>query len=180
MIEKFFPTLYLDKVQDINLNWLKKQNIKGLILDIDNTLVASHTAEPDDKVISWIKNIEKHGFKICIVSNATKSRVDKFNEKLKAHAIHKATKPFLGAFKRATLLMGIKPEETAMVGDQIFTDIYGGNRLGMLTILVNPLHKKEFFFVKLKRWPEKYVLAQYKKLKGVAEHGITKDNNRKN
>jgi HAD superfamily phosphatase (TIGR01668 family) len=94
-----------------------------------------------------------------------KKRVDRFNEKLNIHAIHRAVKPCLGAFKRALILMKTKPEETAVVGDQIFTDIYGGNRLNMLTILVKPLHKKEFFFVKLKRWPEKHVLEKYDKYK---------------
>ena len=161
MIEIFFPVLYLEKVQDIDLELLKEKKIKGLILDIDNTLVPSHVSEADDKAFQWIGRLKESGFEICIVSNATKRRVDKFNEKLKVHAIHRAVKPFLGAYKRAMVLMGTKPEETAVVGDQIFTDIYGGNRLGMLTILVKPLHKKEFFFVKLKRWPEKYVLKKY-------------------
>ncbi|HHW31765.1 MAG TPA: YqeG family HAD IIIA-type phosphatase [Clostridiaceae bacterium] len=161
MVEIFFPDAYLDKVQDIDLDMLKKKNIKGLILDIDNTLVPSHVSEADDKAFQWIERLKENGFEICIVSNATKKRVEKFNEKLKVYAIHRAVKPFLGAYKRAMVLMGTKPEETAVVGDQIFTDIYGGNRLGMLTILVKPLHKKEFFFVKLKRWPEKYILKKY-------------------
>jgi HAD superfamily phosphatase (TIGR01668 family) len=119
--------------------------------------------EPDNNALEWIEKAKESGFKLCIVSNATKKRVDRFNEKLNIHAIHRAVKPWLGAFKRAMVLMKTRPEETAVVGDQIFTDIYGGNRFNMLTILVKPLHKKEFFFVKLKRWPEKYVLAKYKK-----------------
>jgi HAD superfamily phosphatase (TIGR01668 family) len=72
MINRFFPTLYLDKVQDIDLDWLKKKNIKGLILDIDNTLVPPHMLEPDDNALEWIKRAKESGFELCIVSNATK------------------------------------------------------------------------------------------------------------
>lgn len=163
MLEKFYPKHRVDKVQDVELSMLKNKNIKGLILDIDNTLVPEHMAEPDENAIEWIQRVKDSGFKVCIVSNATEKRVVKFNEKLKVYAIHKASKPGKKAFMQAVRLMNIEVEETAVIGDQIFTDIYGGNRLNMFTILVKPIDKKEVFYVKIKRIAEKFVLSKYEK-----------------
>jgi len=163
MIEKLYPKHKVDKIQDIELSMLKNKGIKGLILDIDNTLVPEHVAEPDENAIKWIERVKESGFKVCIVSNASEKRVVKFNEKLKVHAIHKASKPSRKAFLKAIRLMDIEAEETAVIGDQIFTDIYGGNRLNMFTILVTPIDKKEVFYVRIKRIAEKYVLSKYEK-----------------
>ncbi|HHW48559.1 MAG TPA: YqeG family HAD IIIA-type phosphatase [Clostridiaceae bacterium] len=159
----FFPDLIVDKVQDIDLDFLVNKNIKGLLLDIDNTLVPMHMKEADENAVEWIERVKSRGFKVCIVSNASKKRVIKFNEKLKLYAIHRASKPGTKAFKKAMRLLDLKAEETAVVGDQIFTDIFGGNRLNLFTILAKPIHKKETFFIKLKRLPEKLVLALYEK-----------------
>ncbi len=163
MIEKFYPRLKVDKVQDIELNELIKNNIKGLILDIDNTLVPEHVAEADQNAVGWIERVKKAGLKVCIVSNASEKRVIKFNEKLKVDAIHRASKPSSKAFMRAARLMDIKPEETAVIGDQIFTDIFGGNRVSMFTVLVKPIDKREVIFVRAKRIAEKYVLTRHEK-----------------
>jgi len=163
MIEKFFPDLMVDKVQDINMEALKRSNIKGLIFDIDNTLVPSHVEEADENVVKWIEKLKSEGFKTCIVSNNTEKRVIKFNERLKIFAVHKALKPGHKGLLKAARLMNVKPVETAVIGDQIFTDVYGGNRLGMFTVLVKPLDKREFFFIKVKRLAEALVLAQYRR-----------------
>ncbi|NJD03571.1 MAG: YqeG family HAD IIIA-type phosphatase [Ruminiclostridium sp.] len=165
MLEKFFPDVILDKVQDISIEKLDKNNIKGLILDIDNTLVPEHMKEADENAVKWIERIKGAGFKLCIVSNASKKRVIKFNERLQLYAIHRASKPGTTAFEKAGRLMDFKNENIAVVGDQIFTDIYGGNRVGMFTILVTPIHKKESLFIMLKRLPEKLVLRSYYKKK---------------
>lgn len=162
MIEAFFPDMLADRVQDIELDKLKAANIKGLILDIDNTLVPSHMKEADQNAVQWIERVKEAGLQVCIVSNASKKRVIKFNEKLKLYAFHRAFKPSSKAFVKALDKMGIKPQEAAVVGDQIFTDVYGANKLNMYSILVKPIHKSEFFFVRLKRFPEKFVLARYK------------------
>ncbi|WP_010252554.1 YqeG family HAD IIIA-type phosphatase [Acetivibrio cellulolyticus] len=164
MIEKFYPRLKIDKVQDIELNMLTKNKIKGLILDIDNTLVPEHVAEADKNAVEWIAKVKNAGFKVCIVSNASEKRVVKFNEKLQVNAIHKASKPGSRAFMKAARLMDIKAEETAVIGDQIFTDIFGGNRVNMFTILVKPIDKREVIYVRAKRIAEKYVLAKHEKL----------------
>ncbi len=163
MFEKFYPDLMLDGVWDIDLDSLKKKGIKGLILDIDNTLVPQYRKEADENAVKWIERVKKAGFKICIVSNASKKRVLKFNDSVRVLAVHRASKPGTGAFRKAALLMGIKLCESAVVGDQIFTDIYGGNRAGAFTILVKPIDKREFIFVRLKRIPERLVLRIYRK-----------------
>ncbi|RCX09296.1 hypothetical protein DFR58_13710 [Anaerobacterium chartisolvens] len=163
MFEKFYPDLMLDGVWDIDLDSLQKKGIKGLILDIDNTLVPQYTKEADENAVKWIERVKNSGFKICIVSNASKKRVLKFNDSISVLTVHRASKPGTAAFKKAARLMGIELCESAVVGDQIFTDIYGGNRAGAFTILVKPIDKREFIFVRLKRIPEKLVLRKYKK-----------------
>lgn len=164
MLEKFYPALIVDKVQEIDIDAVVRKGIRGLILDIDNTLVPQHVAEADENALEWIGKIKEAGLKACIVSNATKKRVVRFNEKLKLYAIHRALKPGTRAFRKAMRLMDLKPEQTAVIGDQIFTDVYGGNRAGLYTILVKPIHRSESFFVRLKRFPEKLVLARYEKM----------------
>lgn len=163
MLERFFPGCVIPRVQDLDLDILKTNNIKGLILDIDNTLVPEHVMDADENVIRWIERMKNSGLKVCIVSNASKKRVVRFNERLQLHAIHRASKPGTAAFRKAQTLMEIKPEETAVIGDQVFTDIFGGNRAGMFTILVTPLDRREPFYVKAKRQLERYILAKYKK-----------------
>lgn len=161
MLEKFYPSVILGKVQDISLEKLKKNNIKGLILDIDNTLVPQHMKEADENAVRWIERMKENGIKLCIVSNAAKKRVIKFNEKLSLHAIHNASKPGTKSFLKASELMVLDSKNIAVVGDQIFTDIFGGNRAGMFTVLVTPINKREAPWVMLKRLPEKLILACY-------------------
>lgn len=163
MVQKFFPDILMDKTQDISLAFLQERSIRGLILDIDNTLVPNYVKEADEAVVRWIENMKASGVKICIVSNASEKRVIKFNERLKVYAIHRANKPGTKNFLQAARLMNLKPEEIAVVGDQIFTDVYGGNKAQMTTILVKPLDKREVLFVRLKRFPEKFILDRYRR-----------------
>lgn len=167
MLKRFYPDLTVDKVQEINAEMLRKNGIKGLILDIDNTLVPNHVKDADEAAVEWIRRVKNDGFKACIVSNASRKRVVRFNERLRLYAIHRASKPGTGAFYTAAKLMELKPENIAVVGDQIFTDIYGGNRANMFTILVKPIHKRESVFVMLKRFPEKIVLKRYHKSRKI-------------
>lgn len=161
MIQRFYPDMIVDNVQQINLDKLKDKGIKGLILDIDNTLVPSFVKEADEKTIQWVNNVRQQGFYVCIVSNARKKRVEIFNEKLGLKAIYRASKPSRRSFGKALDILNLEATQVAVVGDQIFTDVYGGKKMGMYTILVKPIHKEEFFFVKLKRFPEKYILKRY-------------------
>lgn len=163
MIEKYYPDLYCDSIRHIDLEKLKNKGIKGLILDIDNTLVPMHSKDADENAISWIKELKTKGFKVCILSNAAEKRVLRFNKSIDVTAIHRAFKPAGKAFLKAAEEMGLEPENIAVVGDQIFTDIHGGNKANMFTILVKPIDKKEILYVRLKRGPEKLVLSSFKK-----------------
>jgi HAD superfamily phosphatase (TIGR01668 family) len=158
MNDIFLPKLYVDSITEITADMLEKNDIKGLILDIDNTLVPNHVADADDDAVRWIESMKASGFKLCIVSNGAKKRVVRFNEKLKLFAIYRAMKPARKAFMKAGGLMGLENRQIAVVGDQIFTDVYGGNRAGMFTILVKPIDRREGKFVRLKRVFERRVL----------------------
>lgn len=152
------PDLYVESVLHIDLNKLKNTNIRGLIIDIDNTLVAWDIKYASDKTKEWLLNLKKEGFEVCLVSNNTEDRVVTFNEDLKLPAIHRATKPRTGPFRKAMKIMGTEIYNTAVIGDQIFTDVLGGNRIGLYTVLVIPIESKEFWWTTLVRKLERYVL----------------------
>ncbi len=163
MSNKFYPDFFADDFLSVDLKALKSRGIKGLIVDIDNTLAPHSQKEADKTIEKWIDKVRHHGFKICIVSNATKKRVEKFNERLDLFAIHRASKPGYKSFMKAVEYMGIRAEEACVVGDQIFTDVYGGRKLNMTTVLVKPIDRKEFIFVRIKRLLEKIVIKGWDK-----------------
>lgn len=163
MIERLYPDECIKKIYDINFDALKEKNIRGIIFDIDNTLVRAYDPEPEEKIVEWIKSIRQKGFEVTLVSNNTRSRVQRFNQKIGAHTVHQAVKPRRRGYLAAAKLMKLRLEEIAMVGDQIFTDVYGGNRLDMYTILVAPYSMSEFPLVKLKRLLEAVVLRSYRR-----------------
>lgn len=163
MSKIFYPAIAVNSIKDITKELLDKNHIKGLILDIDNTLVPNHVAEADENAVKWVEAIKAAGYKLCIVSNASKKRVIRFNNKLQLYAVHRAMKPGTASFKRACSIMGLDSESVAVVGDQIFTDVYGGNLAGMFTILVKPIDQREGKLVRIKRVFEKRILKQYSK-----------------
>ncbi|MGE5614819.1 MAG: YqeG family HAD IIIA-type phosphatase [Bacillota bacterium] len=161
---RFYPSVAVGGIADITAELLEKHNIKGLILDIDNTLVPNHTPEADEKTEKWIEGLMSAGYKMCIVSNARKRRVEKFNSRLKLPAVYNAMKPRMAAFTKAARIMGLESRHVAVVGDQVFTDIYGGNRAGMFTILVNPLDSRENMLIRFKRIFERRILKKYEEM----------------
>lgn len=165
MIENYFPDLYCDSIRHIDLEMLKNKGIQGFVLDIDNTLVPMHSKDADENAIGWIGELKKRGFKVCILSNAAQKRVIRFNKDIAVKAIHRAYKPAGKAFLKASREMGLEPENIAVVGDQIFTDIYGGNKANMFTVLVKPIDKKEILYVRLKRYPERFIINSFLKMK---------------
>ena len=160
MFERFFPDMIVEGFEDIDLELLKKNKIKGLILDIDNTIVPWNEMTGNYRAKDWINMLINEGFDVCLVSNSNKKRVEQFSMILGLRGIHNAVKPFKRGFLKACDIMNIKPEQAAVVGDQIFTDIYGGNRLKMFTILVKPISEKDFILTKFKRIFEKIVLSK--------------------
>lgn len=143
MFGKLVPQLTVNSIHDIDLERLSQAGIRGIITDLDNTLVGARTHLATPEVEQWIRHAERLGFKVMIVSNNHRTRVSRFSEPLQVPFLSSAGKPTLGAFRRAMKTMDTKPEQTAMIGDQLFTDILGGNRIGLYTILVMPVSLSE-------------------------------------
>lgn len=150
MIKKLYPTQYIQSIYEIDLLQLKKIGIRGIIFDIDNTLVPYDEVEPNTKIIDFFEMLRKNGFIITLVSNNTEDRVVKFNEKLKVFALHKSHKPLTRNFIKALRMMKCEKNEAIIVGDQIFTDVFGGNKAGIQTILVRPVSDKDEWKTKIK------------------------------
>lgn len=161
MIKKLYPTKAINSIYELPIELLKEMHIKGIIFDIDNTLVPYDEIEPTEKIIAFFETLQKEGFKVTLVSNNTEDRVLKFNEKLKVLALHKAKKPSRKSFKKALEMMGCEAHEAVIVGDQIFTDVYGGNRTGLQTYLVSPVSDKDEWQTKIKRGIERRVIKSY-------------------
>ena len=157
------PKLYVDSIFEIDLDMLKEKGITSLIVDIDNTLVAWDKKEAPRSVIEWFRKVRDKGLQICLVSNNTEERIVKFTEDVEIFAIHRASKPRKKPFYDAMKHMASNIKNTAMVGDQIFTDVLGGNRVGLYTILVVPIESKEFFWTTFVRNIESFVLRRIKK-----------------
>lgn len=158
MLKKLKPKLYVDSIYHIDFEKLKRRGISGIIIDLDNTITEWDNPRLSDQTFDWFIKMKHAGLKACIASNNNHDRVVKAVEKLDIPYVAKAKKPRRGAFKKAMEMMKTKPEQTAVVGDQIFTDILGGNRLNLFTILVVPINTKEFIGTRLVRIMERRVL----------------------
>lgn len=163
MLNKFQPDQYYQDIFAIDLDLLKQEGIKGMICDIDNTIVPWSEYSVVEEVIDWFAEIKRRGFKICLLSNGKDERVSYFSKKLSIPAVGLAIKPAKKAFRQAQEKLGLEKDEIVVVGDQIFTDIYGGNRMGFKTILVDPLSQKEFFMTRLMRKLERLVFKRREK-----------------
>ena len=153
--------MYVDTLLDIPLEELEKAGIRAFILDLDNTITEWNSHDLRLEVEAWFSAIKQQGFKACILSNNGEKRILQIAERLDIPFIHRARKPLRGSFLRAVALMQVKPAEVAVIGDQIFTDILGGNRSGLYTILVKPLAKREFYGTKFSRAMEFFVLHRF-------------------
>ncbi len=160
MKKLFSPDYLLNTYSELTSEFLKEHNIKALILDIDNTLVPYEIAKPTNELKAWFSGLNEAGIQVSFVSNNNEDRVRAFNEELSYFATHKSKKPFTLNLKRAIRQMDVKAEETAVMGDQIFTDILAGNSLGALTVLVPPIKDKTDAFTKFKRLLEKPILKR--------------------
>ncbi len=158
-----YPNLYINSVKDIEYEMLNKNNIKGLILDVDNTLLDYYKNMPEG-IEEWCKNLKEKGIKFCIVSNSNnKDKVNNVSKRLGIPYIFFAKKPLKGGLNKAAKLMELKNNEVAVVGDQIFTDILGANRCKMFSILVDPINEKDMFVTIIKRPIENLIKKNYKK-----------------
>lgn len=162
MLEKFYPAMYLDSAYEINFDELYANGYRGIIFDIDNTLVP-HGAPADGRALALFARLKELGFLCMFLSNNKEPRVKMFSEAVGMPYIHKAGKPRPINYRKAMELMGTDTNNTVFIGDQIFTDIYGANLAGIRTILVKPIHPKEEIQIVLKRYLERIVLFFYKR-----------------
>jgi len=175
IINYLSPKYYFDKISDIDLNKLKQKNIDTILLDLDNTLVPWYNNYIDPEIYKWLNNIKENNFKVCIISNGLSIRVKRISKELGFPFISNAIKPSTRAIVKALKMLNSKPENTVIIGDQIFTDILAGNRLGLTTILVKPLAKVELITTKFIRIIEKKILKYLIKKNKIKI--ITKVNN---
>ncbi len=160
MIQTFFPDEEYTSTYDIDFQTYYEKGYRGVIFDIDNTLVP-HNAGPTKDAIDLMKHLKEIGFSVCLLSNNKEPRVASFNEPLQVNYIYKANKPCRLGYIDAMRLMGTRFGTTMFVGDQLFTDIWGANRAGLFSILVHPIHPKEEIQIVLKRFLEKPILWAY-------------------
>ncbi|MEX2461800.1 MAG: YqeG family HAD IIIA-type phosphatase [Paenibacillaceae bacterium] len=164
MLHKFTPWLRVKTVYEIPLAELWKNGVRGIITDLDNTLVGAKEPLATPELIEWLEQVKQMGFKLVIVSNNGELRVRTFAEPLHIPFIHRAKKPTNYAFHKALRLMELTAEQAVVVGDQMLTDVLGGNRMGLQTILVLPIALlDEGFFTKINRRIEKVLLAMMRK-----------------
>lgn len=163
--EYFFPDYSYKTVGDINVGELYRLGIRYALLDIDNTLVPYTSSEPDANALGFLKSLEENGIKYCFVSNNHKERIELFNKNIGAPAYCEAKKPLLSGIGKAMGCFGATRENTVLIGDQIFTDIWGGKRAGVMTVLVEPIRECESLFFKFKRYFEKKVIKKYVEIK---------------
>jgi HAD superfamily phosphatase (TIGR01668 family) len=172
LIERFFPDIIYDGIYEIDLDALQARGVMGLILDVDNTLVEPRARQPDALLLKWLDDARARGFDIAILSNSGRKRVSLFSSNLGVYAISGAAKPSARGFAEAMRVMGLESPQVCMIGDQIFTDVYGAARLGIYTVYVKPIRLREIVTVMLKRVPERIVLHYFCK-----EHGQRRTRN---
>ncbi len=165
MFNCFFPDEYLESAYAVDYEKLYKEGYRGLLFDIDNTLVP-HGAPADDRAKELFARLKNLGFKSCFLSNNQIERVSSFNREIGEHFIENAHKPSVKNYQKAMELLGTDTGNTIFIGDQLFTDIYGARRAGIRSILVKPIHPKEEIQIVLKRYLEKIVLYFYRKEEG--------------
>ncbi|SFB34296.1 hypothetical protein SAMN05216312_106107 [Cohnella sp. OV330] len=164
MFERLLPHQLVGTVFDIDLASLSDMGVRGIITDLDNTLVSARTPLATPELIAWLDKVKSLGFQVVILSNNNLMRVAKFAEPLGIPFIPAARKPFNKAFKQALNLLDLKAEQAVVVGDQMMTDVLGGRRMGLHTILVTPIARaEEGWGTKMNRRIERIALSRLTK-----------------
>lgn len=158
MLKRFLPDVRFRRVDDMGLGYLRAEGIRGLIIDIDNTLTEDNRRELDEWARAYINEIRAAGIAVCLVSNNSEERVQPIADILSGcAALPNAGKPSRATYEKALRLLGVERHEAAAVGDQLFTDIWGANRAGIRSVWVNPISKKEILSIRLKRPLERLI-----------------------
>lgn len=155
------PKQYVATLRDVDPGALQNLGVRAVLLDLDNTLVSWRGSELEPEMEEWVRKALAHQLKICIVSNTwRKSRIHAIAERLGIPYILRAGKPRRGSLRRAMETLSASPSETAVIGDQIFTDVMGGNRIGAYTILCAPMPGREFLGTEVVRNFERYLMRK--------------------
>lgn len=162
MLSKFYPNELVESAYEIPYDKLYQDGIRGVIFDVDNTLVP-HGAPADERALSLFAEFHRMGMKTCLLSNNKEPRVASFAAQVDSPYIFKGGKPSRRGYHKAMEKMGTDKETTIFVGDQLFTDVYGANRTGIYSFLVKPIHPKEEVQIVLKRYLESVVLYFYRR-----------------
>ena len=164
MLNYLFPDYRFESITQIHCDWLREQRICNLLLDVDCTLkyYRSKTVEPEIAV--WLTRKRNQGFQICLLSNGRRRRIQPLAEELDLPFLAPAYKPFPSGCRKAMQMLYVDPRFTALIGDQIFSDVLAANLAGIRSILVKPMRpQEEPFFARVKRPFERYVLKFYEK-----------------
>ena len=163
MLDFLLPDFYFEKFDEVTPEFLMKNNIKALLLDVDNTLAPYELSEPDEKILAWLGSLKENGIAFAFISNnSSDKRIKLFNKKIGAPAFAKSGKPFAKkTIKRALSTLNVQKENAVFLGDQIFTDVCAGKFNGIRAILVPPIKDKKNLFFRFKRALEKPVLKRY-------------------
>lgn len=161
MLNLFLPNKHVQSIYDITPTMLKELGIKGVVVDLDNTLVPWNVADATEEVRIWLDHLRKAGLNVFVFSNNNESRVKRFAEPLQIPYLANARKPLLKSFRYVKKKMGISPGQLAVIGDQVLTDVFGGNRFGAYTILVRPIVNSDGPATKINRQIEKLILNYF-------------------
>lgn len=159
-MEKYIPDIYQKSIYTINYDSLFLRGIKCLLIDLDNTVVPVSIKSPNKKIKELFDDLKMRGFKVIIFSNSSKSRIKPFKDALDVDCCAKARKPFQKKYLKIMEEYQFSQEEVACIGDQLITDIQGGNKAGITTILVNPIGTREYLGTKINRIFEKYIFRK--------------------
>ncbi|NLJ40300.1 MAG: YqeG family HAD IIIA-type phosphatase [Clostridiales bacterium] len=160
MINILKPNESKTSIYDIDITNLQRMGYKHILIDVDNTITPWNSKEISDRLRLWVGECRALGMSICLFTNNYSQRVEDMASVLNIQTISKGGKPFKFAFNRALAYIGGDPQNTVMIGDQVFTDILGGNNAGLYTILVDPITGKEFWGTKLNRFLERLLFGK--------------------
>lgn len=162
MFQSFYPKEYVDSTYQIDFEELYHRGFRGILFDVDNTLVP-HGAPATKESVELFQRLHALGFATCLISNNKEPRVRPFAEAMETDFVYKADKPSRKGYEEGRRLMGTELGQTLFIGDQLFTDIWGANRSGMYSILTKPMDPHEEIQIVLKRYLEKIVIFFYKR-----------------
>jgi len=161
LLNLFLPNKHVQSIFELTPTLFRDEGIRGIVVDLDNTLVPWNVADAPEKVKKWLQSLIEADLQVVIFSNNNEERVKHFAEPLQIPYKHRAKKPLSNSFKEAATLMDISSGQLAVVGDQLLTDILGGNMFGAYTVLVVPIVESDAPITKFNRQIEKLIMNYF-------------------